>query len=162
MANSQHPERMDVPAGPVGKSEHRPMSTSWLWPQDLPKGLRVLVVDDNETAAQTLAVALDVLGQISRVALDGRGALASLDQFQPDLVMLDLGMPGMDGLEVARAIRADESHREVRLVALTGWGSPEDRRQTRIAGFDRHFTKPIGLDELELILRETKARVGTE
>jgi CheY-like chemotaxis protein len=139
-------------------TEQRPMSTSWLWPQDLPKGLKVLVVDDNETAAQTLAVALDVLGQISRVALDGKSAIEVLDQFKPDLVVLDLGMPGMDGLEVAREIRRSAFHADVRLVALTGWGSPEDRKQTRIAGFDRHFTKPIGLDELGLILRETRSR----
>ena len=121
------------------------------------RALNVLIVDDNRSAAEVLAAALDVLGHAARVAFDGREALASLAEFEPDLVILDIGLPGMDGFEVARAIRARPDMREVRIVALSGWGRPEDRRLSMEAGFDRHYAKPIGLDELEVILREAGA-----
>ena len=124
------------------------------------KALNVLIVDDNRSAAEVLAAALDVLGHAARVAFDGREALAVLGEFEPDLVILDIGLPGMDGFEVARAIRARPDMQDVRIVALSGWGRPEDRRLAFEAGFDRHYAKPIGLDELEVILREAGAAQG--
>ncbi len=122
------------------------------------KGLKVLIVDDNKSAAEVLAAALDVLGHASRVAFDGNAALAALENFDADLVILDIGLPGMDGFEVARAIRAGANGSRMHIVALSGWGRPEDRRLALEAGFDRHYAKPIGLDELEVILRDAANR----
>ena len=124
------------------------------------QALKVLVVDDNKAAAEVLAAALDVLGHAPRVAFDGQAALDALAGFEPDLVILDIGLPGMDGFEVARAIRARPQTATVHIVALSGWGRPEDRRLAIEAGFDRHYAKPIGLDELEVILRESRAPTG--
>ena len=121
-------------------------------------GLKVLIVDDNRSAAEVLAAALDVLGHASRVAFEGQGALDSLDGFAADLVILDIGLPGMDGFEVARAIRARSDGARMHIVALSGWGRPEDRRLALEAGFDRHYSKPIGLDELETMLTEVRTR----
>jgi CheY-like chemotaxis protein len=122
------------------------------------KALKVLIVDDNKSAAEVLAAALDVLGHAPRVAFDGHAALDVLAAFDADLVILDIGLPGMDGFEVARAIRARPESQAVHMVALSGWGRPEDRRLATEAGFDRHYAKPIGLDELEVILRDAQAR----
>ena len=127
---------------------------------DAAQALKVLVVDDNKAAADVLAAALDVLGHAPRVAFDGQAALDALAGFEPDLVILDIGLPGMDGFEVARAIRARPQTATVHIVALSGWGRPEDRRLAIEAGFDRHYAKPIGLDELEVILRESRAPTG--
>jgi two-component system CheB/CheR fusion protein len=88
------------------------------------------------------------------VVYDGEAALAELDVFTPDTVLLDLGMPGMDGLEVARRLRADPSRAGLRIVALTGWGQESDRRRTREAGFDHHLTKPVDFMALEAWLTE--------
>jgi len=121
--------------------------------------LKVLIVDDNRAAAEVLAAALDVLGHVPRVAFDGRAALEALADFAADLVILDIGLPGMDGFEVARAIRANPAVSGVHIIALSGWGRPEDRRLAAEAGFDRHFSKPIGLDELEQMLDDTRGKL---
>jgi PAS domain S-box-containing protein len=110
-------------------------------------GHRVLVVDDNADAADTLALLLEAHGARARVVYDGPAALAVLPGFAPSVVLLDLGMPEMDGFDVARAIRA-EGNRHVRIVALTGWGQQADRERTRAAGFDHHLTKPVDLAAL--------------
>src|SRR5690606_30218144 len=114
---------------------------------------RVLVVDDNPDAAESLEMLLRVLGAETRVAGDGEAALAAVRDFHPSIVLLDLGMPGMDGYEVARRIRErpDELGRPL-LIALTGWGQPEDRRRTREAGFDDHPVKPVDLGVLKSLL----------
>lgn len=114
---------------------------------------RVLVVDDNPDAAESLEMLLRVLGAETRVAGDGEAALAAVRDFHPSIVLLDLGMPGMDGYEVARRIRErpDELGRPL-LIALTGWGQPEDRRRTREAGFDDHLVKPVDLGVLKSLL----------
>ncbi len=116
-------------------------------------GARVLVVDDNEDAADTLTVLLEMLGLQVRCARDGTQALEAARDFQPAVVLLDIGLPGMDGYEVARALRADPSLGGTRLVALTGWGGEEDRRRALAAGFDHHLTKPVDLGVLENLLR---------
>jgi PAS domain S-box-containing protein len=108
---------------------------------------RILVVDDNLDAADTLVLLLESHGAHARAAYGGPAALASLAAFAPDVVLLDLDMPDMDGFDVARAIRA-EGNRHVRVVALTGWGQQADRARTRAAGFDHHLTKPVDLDTL--------------
>jgi len=114
--------------------------------------LNVLVVDDNRDAAETLAALLTVLGHSAPVANDGHQALRMLASLMPQVVFLDLGMPGMSGYEVAAAIRQDRRFDGVRLVALTGWGGAADRQRTAAAGFDRHLTKPATIDAIEDVL----------
>ncbi|MFC5547046.1 response regulator [Massilia aerilata] len=114
--------------------------------------LRVLVVDDNADAADSLVALLDVLGHTTMVAHDGVDGLAAAREFVPDLVLLDIGLPGMSGHEVARAIRRTAALRQVVLIALTGWGSQSDQRQSQEAGFDQHLTKPVSLEALEQAL----------
>jgi two-component system CheB/CheR fusion protein len=111
-------------------------------------GQRILVVDDNRDAADTLAMLLDADGARAGAVYDGPSALATLPALRPHTVLLDLGMPDMDGFEVARRIRADPAWSGVRIVALTGWGQEGDRERTRGAGFDFHLTKPVDLNML--------------
>jgi PAS domain S-box-containing protein len=113
---------------------------------------RVLVVDDNEDAADSLGMLLQFLGAEVMVVHDGKSALAALGTFAPAVVLLDLGMPEMNGLEVARRVREDPDHKGVTLVALTGWGQREDRRRTHEAGFDYHLVKPADVSTLQSIL----------
>jgi CheY-like chemotaxis protein/nitrogen-specific signal transduction histidine kinase len=114
---------------------------------------RVLVVDDNRDAADSLGALLGLIGVEARVVYSGPDALAAVGEFHPAVVLLDLGMPGMDGYEVARRVRARADAGRVTLVALTGWGQDEDRRRSRAAGFDHHLTKPADVDALEALLR---------
>ncbi|MBI3409406.1 MAG: MASE1 domain-containing protein [Planctomycetes bacterium] len=118
---------------------------------------RVLVVDDNVDAAESLAMLLRLEGQEVLVAHDGPAALEAAGAVPPDLVFLDIGMPGMDGYEVARRLRRRPGMRKITLVALTGWGQEEDRLRSLEAGFDNHFVKPVepGLLQ-ELLARELK------
>jgi CheY-like chemotaxis protein len=117
-------------------------------------GCRALVIDDNVDAAQTLAELLDVLGVESRMAFGGLQGLHEAEAFRPDLVLLDIGMPGMNGYEVARRLRAQPWGQAIRLVALTGWGQSEDRARSREAGFDHHLVKPLDIDALMQVLGE--------
>jgi len=95
---------------------------------------------------------LEADGADVRVVYDGRAALAMAESFLPSSVLLDIGMPGMDGYEVARRLRQDERFANMRIIALTGWGQDSDRRQTRNRGFTHHLTKPVSLEELHRIL----------
>jgi PAS domain S-box-containing protein len=113
---------------------------------------RLLVVDDNVDAAASQAALLRVLGHEVEVAYDGETALEKARSFRPEIVLLDLGMPGMDGYEVARRLRASEAGRELKLVAQTGWAQEEDRRRTREAGFDAHLAKPVDVTLLQQVL----------
>jgi CheY-like chemotaxis protein len=115
-------------------------------------GRRVLVADDNRDAASSLAAVLELLGDTTRVAHDGAEALAIAEDFRPDVALLDIGMPHLDGHDLARRIRAQPWGRDVVLVALTGWGQEEDRRRSQAAGFDRHLVKPVDFDELRKLL----------
>jgi len=117
---------------------------------------RILVVDDNTDAAESLAEMLTLLGHEARTAHDGAAGIAAVAEFRPDLVLMDLGMPGLNGYEAARRIRAEPRGDEPFLVALTGWGSDEDRRRTREAGFDRHLVKPVGLDSLQRLIADVR------
>ena len=118
----------------------------------IPVPQRVLIVDDNRDAADSLGLLLGMLGADVRVARDGAEALEALQGYDPAVVLLDIGMPGMDGFEVARRIRARSTTRRPAIVALTGWGQPEDRRRTKEAGFDHHLVKPADLVALQGIL----------
>ncbi len=115
---------------------------------------RVLVVDDNADAAETLAALLQVRGYEVRVAGDGPAALAAAPQFRPEVVFLDIGLPGMDGYAVARSLRAAPGGAALRLVALTGYGQEDDRRRSAEAGFDEHLVKPVAP---EVLLRSLAA-----
>jgi signal transduction histidine kinase/ActR/RegA family two-component response regulator len=113
---------------------------------------RVLVVDDNADAAESMGMVLDMLGLPHRVAFDGESALAHAAEFRPDVVLLDIGMPGMDGYEVARRIRQRPENAGMQLIALTGWSQPQDRRRSREAGFDHHLSKPVDIGALQGLL----------
>ncbi|WP_439627030.1 ATP-binding protein [Gemmata sp.] len=113
---------------------------------------RVLVVDDNGDAAESLAQVLGIMGHEVRTAHDGEAGVAAAAEFRPDVVLMDLGMPKVDGYEAARRIRAEPWGRAPYLVALTGWGADDDRRRVHTAGFDRHLVKPVALDALTELL----------
>ena len=122
----------------------------------LPLDMHVLVVDDNVDAAETMGLLLAALGIGFSVAFHGAQALQSVEERVPDAVLLDLGMPGMDGYEVARRMRARHPH--IRLVALTGWSQEEDVRRTNAAGFAAHLSKPVSPAELTALLRRIHAK----
>lgn len=113
---------------------------------------RILVVDDNRDAAESLGMLLKLLGAEVQVAYDGPEALQVIGAFRPAIILLDLGMPGMDGYEVARQLRQRPEGRDATLIALTGWGQEEDRRRSKAAGFDHHLIKPADRSVLESLL----------
>ena len=115
---------------------------------------RVLVVDDNEDSAESMSVLLRLKGHIVESEHDGRHALETAERFRPDVVLLDLGMPGMSGYEVCREIRKQPWGSEMLLIAQTGWGQDQDRQRTKDAGFNGHLIKPIDHDRLEKILSD--------
>lgn len=118
---------------------------------------RILVVDDNQDQAETLARLLRVMGHEVRVAFDGLSALAAAADLVPDLALVDIGLPGINGFEVARAIRQQPLLRHAVLVAQTGWGQDEDRRRSIEAGFDHHMVKPLDFDAVRKILASLPA-----
>lgn len=118
---------------------------------------KVLVVDDNVDAAATLAAVLDMLGHQTHMEHSGVPVLASALAFMPDIVLLDIGLPGMNGYEVARQLRSEPRLDACVLVALTGWGSDADRQRAQQAGFDHHLTKPVDFKELESLLSTASA-----
>ncbi|HET8646655.1 MAG TPA: response regulator [Vicinamibacteria bacterium] len=113
---------------------------------------RVLVADDNVDSAETLAMLLQALGNEVRTVNDGTQAVEESEQFRPHVVLLDIGMPGLDGYEVARLIRGRPWGAQVVLIALTGFGEEEDRRRSREAGFDHHLLKPVDIGPLRQAL----------
>ncbi len=119
--------------------------------------LRVLVVDDNHDAVETLALLIRLEGHNVAVAFDGVNALAEAAKFQPQVVLLDIGMPGMDGYQVAHELRAREPKRSMVILALTGYGQPEDRARAEAAGFTGHLTKPVPPELLFAALRAHSA-----
>jgi signal transduction histidine kinase/DNA-binding response OmpR family regulator len=121
---------------------------------------KVLVVDDNIDAAESLALLLEAAGHQVRACNDGPSALEMADQFRPDAVLLDIGLPGMDGYEVARRMRGRPATSGALLVALTGYGQEEDQRRAREAGFDHHLIKPADLDALTALLAAPGAPVA--
>ncbi len=129
-------------------------------PHPAGRRLDVLVVDDSQEAAQSLFLVLNRWGCRARVAYDGPGALAEVRARRPDVVFLDIGMPGMDGYEVAHRLRAVEGGDGMLLVAVTGYGQDEDRENARAAGFDYHLTKPVGPEHLQAVLELAQSAGG--
>ncbi|MEZ5653728.1 MAG: PAS domain-containing protein [Burkholderiaceae bacterium] len=127
-------------------------------PEDTPS-LRILVVDDNDDAAQSLTMLIENLGYEVHTASDGRQAIIAAADLRPDIVLMDIGMPGMNGIEAARAIRNEPWGKKPVLIALTGWGQDSDRQQTEEAGFDQHFVKPIDAAALTHLLASLRDRV---
>lgn len=120
--------------------------------------LRILIADDVADSARTLALGMEMFGHEVRTAADGVEALAHALDYQPDLAILDIGMPGMDGYEVARRIRASPLGRGIVLVALTGWGQRDDVERAISAGFDRHMTKPADFATLRTVISDVAQR----
>lgn len=114
---------------------------------------RVLVVDDNQDSARTMAMVLDLFGCTCQTVFDGVTALRLADEFAPHVFVLDLGMAGMSGLDLARNLRAQPRFQNAILIAVTGWDKDEDRRRSKEAGFDDHFAKPVDIGLINDILR---------
>jgi len=117
---------------------------------------RVLVTDDNEDAAESLARMLRMMGHEVRTACDGERCIAACEEFRPDVVLLDIGMPNMNGYDAARIIRSRPWGSEVLIVALTGWGQEEDRRRAREAGIDHHLVKPADFTRITRLLHAAR------
>jgi CheY-like chemotaxis protein len=115
---------------------------------------RVLVVDDNPDSAASLAMLLRSAGHTVEVAHDGERAVEAAARFHPNAVLLDIGLPGMNGLEACRAIRAQPGGDAITIAALTGWGQHEDQRRSREAGFDAHLVKPVEREALAALLKK--------
>ena len=130
-------------------------------PPQRAKSCRVLLVDDNVDAAQTVAMLLDMSGHQCRMAHDGPTGLDAALAWQPDVILLDIGLPGLNGFEVAKLIRQQPLLENVVLVALTGYGLEADRQRSREAGFNHHLVKPADFDEIEKILASLNQAGGS-
>ena len=128
-------------------STHVPSGGATLAPR------RVLVADDNLDASETLALLLRFDGYEVHVAHDGLEAIELFERLQPDVAILDIGMPGLSGHEVAQRIRAHNTGRPVTLIALTGWGQKADKERAAESGFDFHFTKPVEPTQLSEVIK---------
>jgi PAS domain S-box-containing protein len=139
-----------LPCHAAGATQPAPsLAASEARPTPIPR--KILVADDNLDAANTLAMLMRLAGHEVCTAHSGKAALTLAGDFRPEIALLDIGMPDLDGYEVAKQIRETEWGRNLRLIALTGWGQDEDKRRARAAGFDHHLTKPVDprcLDEL--------------
>ena len=115
-------------------------------------GRKVLVVDDNVDSAESLSMLLELSGHEVYLAHDGEQALAEFELRRPDVVLLDIGLPKLDGFEVARRLRSDDRNRDLLLIALTGYGKDDDRNRGRDAGFNHHLVKPVEPETLMKLL----------
>ena len=140
-----------LPAPPAGSLAPQPLAA--LSTRAISR--RVLIADDNADAAESLSLLVQMAGHVTWTANDGVAALAACAGFDPQVALLDIGMPGLNGYEVAQRLRADPARAQMLLGALTGWGSPDNREQARLAGFDRCYSKPIDPDELIQLLAST-------
>lgn len=118
---------------------------------------RVLVVDDNRDGADSLALTLRLLGDDVRTAYDGGEAVELAEQFRPELILMDFGMPRMSGLDATRRIREQAWGRDIMIIALTGWGQENDRERSREAGCNGHLVKPVHLPDREQMFAELNA-----
>lgn len=119
-----------------------------------PGGHKIIVVDDNEDAADMLAMLLERLGNTTRVAHDAHAALQLVDEFAPELAVLDIGLPEVDGYELAQQLRRRAGTERVHLIALTGYGQASDKARAVQAGFDAHLVKPVTLETLQQLIAQ--------
>ncbi|MEP2776520.1 MAG: PAS domain S-box protein [Luteolibacter sp.] len=122
--------------------------------------LRLLIVDDNEDGADSLAMILKIMGNETHTAYDGEQAVAAAEKIRPDVILLDIGMPKLNGYEACRRIRGTEAGKGMVIIAQTGWGQEEDRARTREAGFDHHLVKPVNPQELKELLESIAEKRG--
>jgi PAS domain S-box-containing protein len=151
-----------LPLIPIAKVLPDPKGMSDVGNAKRERSRRILIVDDSRDSVDTLARLLTRLGHEIETAHDGLSACETAVTFTPDLVLLDIGLPGMDGFEVARRLRAESSLDGVYLVALTGYGSESDRNRSKESGFDAHLVKPVEIDALLAILDKTKVGPSSE
>jgi CheY-like chemotaxis protein len=137
--------RTDLAARPLQPREHK----------------RVLVVDDNRDSADTMAALLRAWGHDVRTLYDGQSMLSIVDEYEPDVVLLDIGLPKINGYELARQLRQSGGSRRIVLVAVTGYGQDDDRRRVREAGFDHHLLKPLEPEALEKIIDSVPAHAAS-
>jgi CheY-like chemotaxis protein len=121
-----------------------------------PQGFRILVVDDNHDSALSLAMMLSIMGHETRTAHDGESAVSTAEMFLPDVVLLDIGLPKLNGYEVAQRIRENTWGRSMFLIAVTGWGQEEDRQRSSEVGLNVHMVKPVEPAVLERLLSELR------
>ena len=140
--------RLPLASGP--ETEAQPQDAAFSAAETRP--LRVLVIDDNVDVAQTVGWMLEAIGHEYYLIHDGHEALAAARQYRPDVILLDIGLPGMDGYAVCRAFRADELFRHTPIIAQSGWGSGSDKQASAAAGFSHHLVKPMALNDLERLL----------
>lgn len=117
---------------------------------------RVLIADDNVDAAESLAMLIDSMGSKARVVHNGLAAVEAVEEFKPDVVFLDMGMPGLDGYQACAQIKAMPWATDVVLVALTGWGQEQDRVSSKAAGFSKHLVKPVSIDDMKAAIFERR------
>ena len=127
-------------------------------PAGAPSAGRILLVDDNVDATRIMRLMLEIDGHQVRVVNDSTAALAAAREFVPDIALIDIGMPGLDGYGVARLLRAEAGLPQPLLVAITGYDKPDDARRSREAGFDRHLTKPVERKLLQELIAQRLAR----
>lgn len=139
----------------------RPVTTTLQEEHSISAQLRVLIVDDNLDAAATMDIMLSLLGHETFVGHDGLEAIEKAKAHLPDVVLLDIGMPNMNGYEAAKVIRSHEWGQKMTLIALTGWGQESDKDESRTAGFDHHLTKPVDVSELTALLSTVNPRQDT-
>ena len=149
-AGSEFVVRLPMSAAPLRSSEPTRQAQA-----DIVRK-RIVVVDDNDDQVHSLALLLSLMGHTVSHATNGPEAIEQARDFVPDLMLIDIGMPGMDGYEVARRLRQQPETRNVRLVAQTGWGGDVDRERSREAGFDAHLVKPVTPATLEELLRSMR------
>ena len=118
-----------------------------------PHVLRILVVDDNEFCAKVMMWTMELLGHTAQMAFDGPSAIECATSFCPDVIILDIGLPGMNGYEISQAMHKEPLLQHSIFVALTGWGQKEHRERTKEAGFDYHLVKPVDMEVLKTIMR---------
>jgi CheY-like chemotaxis protein len=142
---------------PVSKGSDLPSSTGARDDSaDARPGIKrvILVVDDNRDSATSLGSLLELMGHRAHVAYDGPNALEAAKKYRPEIIFLDIGLPGISGYEVARRLRQDDASKNARIVALSGYGTVEDKKRSLAVGFDAHIVKPIDMEEINRILRQ--------
>lgn len=116
--------------------------------------MRIMIVEDNEALAQTTGWLVEMIGYDYRLAANGKEAIAAYPEYRPDVFMIDIGLPGMNGYDLCRELKSRPDTAGAVFIAQTGWGEAEHRRMTAEAGFDHHLVKPLYLETLETVLNE--------